>query len=245
MMPMPPTSSDIEATEASSSAMIRLLLSAVSANWLRLRTLKSLIWPGLMRWRRVSVCVASLIAVRHPLLAHRLDVDHVGVAGQARRQIVGVRRRQIGPVVLRLRLRGRRDAEHFPFRGRKRHHDEIVLILAEGGLALGGEDADDAQRHAAHLDESAQRVLASGEQLAIDGLAEQHDEIGLALVVPGQSPARRDLPIGDRRVIGADALDRRRPVLVGIERLPLLADEIADLRDRRVLAPDRVRVRRP
>ena len=46
MMPMPPTSSEIEATAASSSAMIRLLLSAVSAIWLRLRTAKSLTSPG-------------------------------------------------------------------------------------------------------------------------------------------------------------------------------------------------------
>ncbi len=82
----------------------------------------------------------------------------------------------------------------------------------------------------------------SANSCAIDGLADQHDERGLALVVPGQSAARRDPPIGDRRIIGADALDRRRPVLVGIVRLPLLADEIADLRDRRVLAPDRLRV---
>ena len=38
MMLMPPTTRDIEATAASRSAMMRLLLSAVSAIWLKLRT---------------------------------------------------------------------------------------------------------------------------------------------------------------------------------------------------------------
>ena len=48
MMPMPPTSSEIDATVASSSAMIRLLPSAACAISLRLRTSKSLSWPGWM-----------------------------------------------------------------------------------------------------------------------------------------------------------------------------------------------------
>jgi hypothetical protein len=36
MIPMPPTSSKIDATAASKSVMMRLLLSAVSTNWLRI-----------------------------------------------------------------------------------------------------------------------------------------------------------------------------------------------------------------
>ena len=62
-MPMPPTRSEIDATAARRSAMIRLELSAVSANWLKLRTSKSLIAPGLMRWRRMSVSLAWRMAV--------------------------------------------------------------------------------------------------------------------------------------------------------------------------------------
>ena len=46
MMPIPPTRSEIEATAASNSAMMRLLLSRVSASWRRLRTSKSLSAPG-------------------------------------------------------------------------------------------------------------------------------------------------------------------------------------------------------
>ena len=52
-----------------------------------------------------------------------------------------------------------------------------------------------------------------------------------------------DAPVGDRRIVRADALDVRRPVLVAVLHLPLLADEVADLRDRRILAADRARVR--
>ena len=46
---------EIEATAASNSAMMRLEFSAVSANWLKLRTLKSSTAPALMRWRRIRV----------------------------------------------------------------------------------------------------------------------------------------------------------------------------------------------
>ncbi len=62
MMPMPPTTSEIDATAASRSAMMRLELSAVSAIWLRLRTEKSFSAPGLMRWRRFRISVACRIA---------------------------------------------------------------------------------------------------------------------------------------------------------------------------------------
>ena len=55
MIPMPPTSSEIDATMASSAAMTWLLLSCASAIWLRLRTLKSSSWPGWMWWRRARV----------------------------------------------------------------------------------------------------------------------------------------------------------------------------------------------
>ena len=151
MMPMPPTSSEIDATAASRSAMIRLLLSAVSAIWLRLRTSKSLTSPGLMRCRRSSVSVTWPIAGLHLGRADRLDIDLVDEAGQPRLQIIGIGRRQIDPVDRRLLLARRRDAEHLALGGRERDHDDIVLILAEGGLSLGGQQADHAQRHALDL----------------------------------------------------------------------------------------------
>ncbi len=62
MMPMPPTTREIEATAANSSAMIRLLVSAVSAIWLKLRTEKSFGSPARTRCLRVRISVAWAIA---------------------------------------------------------------------------------------------------------------------------------------------------------------------------------------
>jgi hypothetical protein len=42
-------------------------------------------------------------------------------------------------------------------------------------LALGRKKPDDAQRHALDLDHGADRVLASAEQLLVDGPAEDDD----------------------------------------------------------------------
>jgi len=63
MIPMPPTSSEMEATMARSAAITWLLLSCASAIWLRLRTLKSLTWSPWIWWSRASVRVTWLIAV--------------------------------------------------------------------------------------------------------------------------------------------------------------------------------------
>ena len=127
----------------------------------------------------------------HQRLADRLHVDLVGEAGEARLQIVGVGRRQIGPIERRLLLGRRRDAEHFALGGRERDHDEVVLIRAERRLALGGEHADHLQRHALDLDGGADRVLAGTEELAIHRLADDDDEVGLAVVLGGDAAARR------------------------------------------------------
>ena len=54
MIPMPPTSSEIEATVASSADITWLEPSCASAIWLRLRTLKSLSWPVWMWWLRAE-----------------------------------------------------------------------------------------------------------------------------------------------------------------------------------------------
>ncbi len=48
MMPIPPTTSEIEATDASRSAMTRLLPSAACVMSLMLRTPKSSVCPGAM-----------------------------------------------------------------------------------------------------------------------------------------------------------------------------------------------------
>ena len=222
---------------------MRLLLSAVSTNWLRLRTSKSLIGAGLDAMAANERVGHLANGGLHQRLTHRLHVDLIGKARQPRLQIVRIGRRQIGPIERRL-LRGRRgDAEHFAFGRRERHHDKIVLIRAEGRLALGDQHADHLQRHALDLDEGADRVFAGTEQLAVHRLPDDDDEVGLVFVLGRDAAPGGDPPVGDRRVVCAHALDGRRPILVAVLHLALLADEVADLRDRGILAADRARIR--
>ena len=137
-------------------------------------------------------------------------------------------------------MRRRRDAEHLGLGGAERHHDEIVLILAIGRLAFGRERADDAQRHALDQDDGADRIVRGRKEIADDGLAEHRHEGGAALVVAADRAAGGNLPIGDRRVVGGNALDGGRPVLVGVFGLARLPDQVGDLPDGLVLAPDRL-----
>ena len=92
MMPMPPTISDIDATAASRSAMMRLLLSAVSAIWLRLRTEKSLMSPGRIWCRRVRISVTSADCRLNLAGIGCLDIDLVHVAHQSLLKVVGIGR---------------------------------------------------------------------------------------------------------------------------------------------------------
>ena len=89
MMPMPPTRSEIEATAASSSAMIRLLPSAALGDLAEIAHRKSLTSPGRMWWRRTSVSRHLSIAVCTSQ-ADGLDVDLVDEAGEARLKIVRI-----------------------------------------------------------------------------------------------------------------------------------------------------------
>ena len=91
---------------------MRLLLSAVSAIWLRLRTEKSFASPG-----RIAVAAREdfgHLADRrlHLRRARRLHVDLVHEAGQPLLEVVGVGRRRIDPVERDLLLARRGDAEH-------------------------------------------------------------------------------------------------------------------------------------
>ena len=62
MIPIPPTSSEMEATMASSAAITWLDPSWASAIWLRFRTLKSLSRPGRMWCLRARVRVTWSMA---------------------------------------------------------------------------------------------------------------------------------------------------------------------------------------
>src|SRR3989442_1644796 len=88
MMPIPPTRSEIEATAASSTAMIRLLLSGPRASWLRVRTSKAFVAAGRIGWR---ACRASgtdwVFAGAEELLGHGVAKHH----NQGRTRLVSCR----------------------------------------------------------------------------------------------------------------------------------------------------------
>ena len=143
------------------------------------------------RGRLIDCCL-------HQRLGCCLHVDIVDKAGQPRLQIVGIGRRQIGPIERCLLLGRRRYAKHFLFGGRKRDHNQIVLICAKGRLTFGDEQTDDLQWHALDLDEGADRILAGTEQLAIDRLADDDDQRRFAFVFRADAASRGNLPVGDR-----------------------------------------------
>ena len=77
----------------------------------------------------------------------------------------------------------------------------------------------------------------------VNRLSDDGDEAGRVVIVGGDTAARGDAPIGDRRIGRVHALDGRGPVLISILHLTLLADQITDLGDRGILAMDRAGVR--
>ncbi len=161
-----------------------------------------------------------------------LYVDLVHVADQPLLKVVGVGWQRIDPVERRLLLTWRGDAEDLTLGGREGDHDEIVLIGTEWCLSFRRENANHTQRHAFDLDDRADRVGVGAEQLAGNGLAKDHDQRGVVVVVLRNAATRGDLPVGDGRIIGTDALNVGRPVLIGVLHLPHLADEIAHTADR-------------
>ena len=176
MMPMPPTTSDIDATAASRSAMMRLLPSAVSAIWLRFRTEKSLVAarPDAVAARQDFGGLADRRLDAG--LIHRLHVNLIHVPDHARLQPVGIRRRRIDPVDGSLLLAWRRNADNLALGRRERNHDQIVLVLPKGRLSLGVENSDDLQRNALGLHHGANRILRGAEELPTHGLAENDNK---------------------------------------------------------------------
>jgi hypothetical protein len=69
--------------------------------------------------------------------ANGLHVEHICKACQSRLQIIGIGWWQIGPVDIHLLLGGSRHTEHLALGGRERRHNDVVLVLAKGRLALG------------------------------------------------------------------------------------------------------------
>ena len=96
MMPMPPTSSEIEATLSSRLVITLLALSEALAMSLRLRTVKSSSWPDWMWWRWCRSAVISCAGLGDVLARHRRGEDHVDAADELRCPARGARRSRTG-----------------------------------------------------------------------------------------------------------------------------------------------------
>src|ERR1035438_8108032 len=83
-------------------------------------------------------------------------------------------------------------------------------------------------------------LSSAPKQLAENRLAYHRNQGCVIAVLLRNASSCQDLPIGDRRIVGADALNVRRPVLISVLDLSHLADEIADAADRRSFAAERV-----
>jgi len=125
MMPMPPTSSDTEATLRSRFIITALAFFEASAISLRLRTVKFVVLA-----RRNAVALAQSL--------RNLPFDPGEGVGRRGRDDDHVDRAQD--------LR----AEDAPLGGQERHQDDVVLILAPRRLPLAGEDADHSKGNVLH-----------------------------------------------------------------------------------------------
>jgi len=121
MMPMPPTTSEIEATAASRSAITGCCLRR-SWRLAEVANIEILRLAGRRAVARSRVVVISAMAAGTSLEVFGLGVDLVDVARKPRRHAERIGRRRIGRVQIGL-LRGRRgNAEHLPLPRRERDH---------------------------------------------------------------------------------------------------------------------------
>ena len=195
MMPMPPTRSETDAIAARSIVMMRADSSWAANISARTRTWKSSSWPAWSRWRcrRMARICSSASAMRS--------------ASRTRTEI-WPDRAGIGPV----------RAQHLLLGGGERDQDQVVLVLAERGLALRLEDADDRERDLLDPDRLADGIGVP-EQAVPDRVPEDGDLRRAVHVLGLEHPAARDAPLARLDVVGGDALDDRRPVEVAEDRL--------------------------
>ncbi len=120
-----------------------------------------------------------------------------------------------------------RDAGKALHAGGVGHDDDVVLIGAEHGSALGFEDAEDFDGHIADADGLADGVFI-GKEAVGDRLAENTDLGGGAGVGVGEHRAFRQVPLANGEVIDALAHDGGDPIVVAGHDLGAAADFRAD-----------------
>ena len=108
---------------------------------------------------------------------------------------------------------------HEAFLGRRQgDDDDIVLVLAHGGLALAFQDADDLVRLVVDADVLADRV-GFVEEVGRDRRSDDGDAVARVEVALCDEGARLDDEGADVQVFRRDAVDRCIPVLVAVDDL--------------------------
>ena len=108
---------------------------------------------------------------------------------------------------------------HEAFLGRRQgDDDDIVLVLAHGGLALAFQDADDLVRLVVDADVLADRV-GFVEEVGRDRRPDDGDAVARVEVALSDEGARLDDEGADVQVFRRDAVDRCIPVLVAVDDL--------------------------
>ena len=211
MIPIPPTSSEIEATIASNSPITRALPSRASATWLMFRMSKSATSPGWIlcrvsriprTWIRAAPTSSALSLVRRS--GSRSPSAWAGCrrgsAGSHRSRCPASRsgsgRRRRGP----------------SFAGGEGDQDDVVLIASIARLSELRQDSDDAQGHVLHEHGGPDRILMRAEELADDGPPKQAHAGCALLLFRGEHATRSQGPVLDLQVARAHALDGRVPV---------------------------------
>src|SRR5262245_4373536 len=90
-------------------------------------------------------------------------------------------------------------ADDAALHGTKRHDDDVVLVLAEGGLALELQYADDLAGGVADADFGSQRILRA-EERGFYCPADDTDGAAAADLAFGEFAAFGDRPVADRKV---------------------------------------------
>ena len=168
MIPMPPTRSDTAATAASSSESVLAEADAVLAISASCGSRNR---PPILRQ------AMTLAQQRGDALDAGLDVVLGGELHEDRRD---------GTVL------GVVAADDLASAGVERHEDHVVLVLAEGRLALRRHDADDLERHVADADGLVEGISVA-EQAARHGAPEDDDDLAAADLfrIEGPRPSPR------------------------------------------------------
>ena len=217
MMPIPPTSSEIDAIAASSCDITWLAMSDASNISLMLRTVKSSSSPSAMRWRARSSAVT------------RSDSASDGGRVVQREDDLIHRAERLGP-------------QDPALGGGEGHEHDVVLILPPARLALARQHADHAKRHVLHADGGVDRVLARAEQLVDHGLPEQRHLGAAVLLRLGERSARAHPPVADLEEARGAALHAGRPVAIAVRHLRDVALHPGDVGGVGQLARDRLGV---